>query len=72
MMEVDLVEGTKSGYCFVMNEDCYTRFPEENEILLDDGIPFVVVGVTENHNYQNSGKSLVVIRLESKLPKSQV
>ena len=67
MMEVDLVEGPKSGYCFVMNEECYTRFPEENELLLDDGIPFKVVSVAENPNYQNSGKSLVVIRLESRL-----
>ena len=60
-------EGTTSGYCFVMNRECFTRFPEESEILLDDGLPFKVENVTEMVNYEDSGKTLHIIRLESKL-----
>lgn len=72
LLEIDLKEGTKSGFCFVMNQECFTRFPEENEILLDDGIPFKVSSVSENEDFKRSGKTLVIIRLESKLAQQQV
>ena len=61
LMEVDLKEGTRGGHCFVMNEPCYTQYPEENELLLDDGIPFVVMGVRKHQDYEGIGKDLYVI-----------
>jgi len=42
MFYIDLTDGTVSGYCFQMNKPYYTRFPEEDEILLDDGRPFII------------------------------
>ena len=72
LMEIDLKEGTTSGFCFVMNEECYTRFPEENELLLDDGIPFKVEDVTKKANYMSTGITLYEIKLISKLAQNNI
>lgn len=42
LFHVDLSDGTVAGFCFLMNRKCFTRFPEEEEILLDDGRPFEI------------------------------
>ena len=54
-----------------MNETCYTKFPEEDEILLDDGRPFLVEQifkdqVVEDGPYQ--GEQLTHIYFKSNLP----
>ena len=47
LFEIDLTDGTISGYCFQMNLIDFTAYPEEDEILLDDGRPFEVRDVIE-------------------------
>ena len=42
IFEIDLTDGTLSGYCFQMNSREFTEYPEEDEILLDDGRPFEI------------------------------
>ena len=48
IFEIDLTDGTISGYCFQMNMIDFTAYPEEDEILLDDGRPFEVRDVVES------------------------
>ena len=47
IFEIDLTDGTISGFCFEMNHIDFTAYPEEDEILLDDGRPFEVVDIVE-------------------------
>lgn len=76
LFEIDLGEGTTLGYCFQMNEPCFTAYPEEKEILLDDGIPFQVTDVAKpvnNDEYlEKYGRDLHIVTMQSKLAKNHV
>ena len=63
LMEINLKDGTTSGFCFVMDKSCFTRFPDEKEILLDDGLPFKITNVLPS-NYK--GIKFTIVQLESK------
>lgn len=70
LFEIDLCEGTLSGYCFQLNTHDFTRYPDEQEILLDDGRPYLVDDIVETSEYNSARqkKKLVKIRLKSLLP----
>lgn len=70
LFEIDLTDGTISGYCFQMNLIDFTAYPEEDEILLDDGRPFEVRDVVESKekNKNNEFQDIIKIQLKSKLP----
>jgi len=56
-----------------MNESCYTRYPEEEEILLDDGRPFYIERIFKNQTITEVtsefyGQSLTTIKFKSCLP----
>ena len=48
LFHIDLHDDNMNGFAFQMNEKCYTKFPDEEEILLDDGRPFEVVKVLKD------------------------
>lgn len=69
---MDLSDGTIAGFCFLMNKRCFTRFPEEQEILLDDGRPFEIENIDydvpcKEEPYQ--GKLVTHIYFKSCLPR---
>lgn len=45
LFHIDLHDDNRNGFCFQMNKICYTKFPEEEEILLDDGRPFEITEI---------------------------
>lgn len=49
LFEITLVRGTGDGFSFQLNNEEFTAYPEEQEILLDDGRPLKVVGVSLTH-----------------------
>jgi len=59
-----------------MNEPCFTAYPEEKEILLDDGIPFQVTDVAKpvnNDEYlEKYGRDLHIVTMQSKLAMNHV
>lgn len=75
MFMVELVQGTEAGYSFVMNEPCYTQYPEEEEILLDDGLPFDVVKVERDERltfHKFLGRKITRVHMRSHLPKGLI
>lgn len=62
---INLRDGTMGGHCFLLNERCYTAYPEEEELLLDDGLPFKVLTVYEKRVDE---RILTVVELESRMP----
>ena len=48
LFHIDLHDDNINGFLFQMDEACYTKFPEEEEILLDDGRPFEVVKIVRD------------------------
>lgn len=70
LFEIDLTDGTISGYCFQMNIIGFSAYPEEDEILLDDGRPFEVVNIikTTERDKENKVRDLILIQMRSKLP----
>jgi len=58
IFEIDLTDGTLSGYCFQMNSTDYTAYPEEDEILLDDGRPFRITNIKSQ--YKDDQKYIVI------------
>lgn len=72
LFHLDLSDGTVAGYCFLMNHKCFTRYPEEEEILLDDGRPFVVDRILRDQVHTEApykNKFITHIFLRSSLPK---
>lgn len=69
LMEINLKDGTTSGFCFVMDRSCYTRFPEEKEILLDDGLPFKVEDIAKDY-YE--GIEFTKVKLEAQTAAQQI
>lgn len=72
MFYIELPEGTEGGFSFQMNDSCYTKFPEEEEILLDDGRPFIVDSVIRDCRAKVDGyrgKTFTRITFKSSLPR---
>lgn len=54
-----------------MNEPCYTKYPEEEEILLDDGLPFKVFKVERDEVLmfpKFKGRKITRVHMRSILP----
>lgn len=71
MYYIELPKGTFGGYCFSMNERCYTAFPEEKELLLDDGLPFKITDIKKNQpipHGPHKGKKITEIYFQQCLP----
>lgn len=72
LFHVDLTDGTISGYCFLMNQKCFTRYPEEEEILLDDGRPFIIDNIVYDQPFPDEPfKNMLIthVYLTSSLPR---
>ena len=48
IFQYHLAKGTKVGHNFFLNSGKFTLYPEEKEILLDDGHEFTVTSVDED------------------------
>lgn len=72
IFHICLCRGTKEAYSFRMNHPDFTEYPNEEEVLLDDGRPFKVLSVSlseEKVNDKDKGQIIVplyFIRLESR------
>ena len=53
-----------------MNMIDFTAYPEEDEILLDDGRPFEVVNIvkSQERDKENQVRDLILIQMRSKIP----
>ena len=59
-----LAKGSKSGHKFLMNSALYSAYPEEEELLLDDGHEFTVRKVEENQVFNNLPCTIVTFDIE--------
>ena len=77
MFSVWLENGVEGGYSFELNQPCYTQYPEEDEILLDDGLPFYVKQVQsdipiEGYGQHYKGRKITKVTMESRFPENIV
>lgn len=75
MFYITLDGGTNRGYCFQMDKVQYTDFPNEAEILLDDGLPFTIYKIEKDQPVEHElnrfrGKLITRIYFKSMLPAS--
>lgn len=65
LFSMNMRDGTLGGHCFLMNERIFSAYPSEEELLLDDGLPFKVITCRER---KIDDRVLTVIVLECEMP----
>jgi len=62
LFEINMKNGSEVGFNFNMSSEMFTIYPEEKEVLLDDGIALQIKNVFSRNTYD--GKPFTTIQMD--------